>query len=897
MTSVHRLPKDVRPKHYDLTVWTDLDSSKFDGVVHIDLHIEKATNTITLNTLDLNLSGVVLRVTITADGTNKSIGMYASGQVITKATQRGIFTFPQHIPAGSDARLTIAFNGVLSNSLSGYYRSMGGQDGTIVYSLTQFQATAARKAFPCWDEPALKATFSTTLVSRVDTVNISNMSVRSEQLLDTPGCVEEGSWLSRKAATLEDISAWKVTRFETTPPMSTYLVAYANGPFKFKEGSYVSRNGQRKPLRIYATEDNIHQGQYAIDLAEKIMPLYEQLFDLDYPLPKLDFLVSSDFDLGGMENWGLIVGRTSAFLYDPEANNLRLQQYVGSLVSHEVAHMWFGDITTMEWWDYLYLNEGFATLVGEKIVLDRVFRSWQLDARFLSSNFYPARYLDAKRSSHPIEVECPDPDKIVQIFDDLSYCKAASVLRMLADYVGEEKFLKGVSIYLNKHKFKNTVTKDLWDGIQAATHLDIPKMMDNWVKKMGYPVITVAEKANGISIRQDRFLETGPVTDPKDNETIWTVPLHILTVDANGSTKIDSISLLEERTRFIALDVNKPFKLNAGTSGFYAVKYEDQRLEKLGKQVTSPNLGFSLQDRIGLIRDAFALTSAGYAPVRGALALLDGLRASEEYLVVDSIAASLTFLTWTWWEDVEITKLLNAYRGKLFATIVKKMGFDPSSKDSPDDRQLRVRAIEQAAEAEVPWIVDQLYGRFEHFRKTKDRSRIISELCGITYRIGVQKGGKEAWAFVKGIAEKPSNPAEGISAMSALGETRDLSLAKNTFSFATQDARAQDVLYYLRGLRSNVKMRRFLAEQVMQHFDELEHRFAGMFIFNYLIETAFASLTSYADHEKLTEFFKGKNTAKYELPLHKSLDEIKMHAKWIGRDTAELRAWLEEHQG
>ncbi|KAI0331193.1 hypothetical protein GY45DRAFT_1249390 [Cubamyces sp. BRFM 1775] len=885
MTSEHRLPTDVRPKHYDLTVWTDLDNSKFDGVVHIDLHVEKSTNTIVLNTLDLNLSGIVLHVIIATDSTKKSIEMNASHQMVDKATQRGIFTFPKLIPAGSNARLTIAFDGILSNSLSGYYRSTGGKDRTIVYSLTQFQATAARKAFPCWDEPALKATFSTTLVSRADTVNISNMSVRSEQLLSAAGCVEEGSWLAQKAATLEDLSAWKKTRFDTTPPMSTYLVAYANGPLEFKEGAYVSRNGQRKPLRIYATADNIHQGQYTLDLAAKIMPLYEQLFDLDYPLPKLDFIVSDDFDFGGMENWGLIVGRTSAFLYDLEAHNIRLQQYVASLVSHEVAHMWFGDITTMEWWDYLYLNEGNFR---------RIHRDWQLDARFLGSNFYRARYLDAKRSSHPIEVECPDPDKIVQIFDDLSYCKAASVLRMLADYVGEDKFLKGVSIYLNKHKYKNTVTKDLWEGIQAATHLDIPRMMDNW---MGYPVITVTERAGGIHVRQDRFLETGPVKDPKDNETIWTVPLHILTVEANGSTKIDSVSLLEERDKFICVDVSRPYKLNAGTSGFYAVKYEDQRLEKLGKQVTSPNFAFSLQDRIGLIRDAFALASAGYAPVRGALALLDGLRDSKEYLVVDSIAASLTFLAWTWWENDKITTFLNAYRGQLFAAIIKKMGFDPSDKDTADDRQLRVKAIEQAAEAEDPWVVGELYARFEHFRKTNDRSRIISELCGITYRIGVQRGGKEAWAFVKNIAEKPSNPAEGISAMSALGETREESLAEETFSFATKEARVQDVLHYLRGLRSNVKMRRFLAEKVMKHFDELEERFAGIIELIAHIQTAFASLTSHADHKKLTIFFEQKNTAKYELPLRKSLDEIKMHALWIDRDTDELKKWLAEHQG
>ncbi|KAI0633686.1 peptidase family M1-domain-containing protein [Trametes polyzona] len=496
-TKDYRLPTDVTPKHYDLTVWTDLVQSKFEGTVQAILNIAKQTSKIALNTLDLDLTDVV----IYPDATNVQGGLRAMDTHLDRVSQRGTFTFPSPLTAGTEARLSIAFSGKLTSNLSGYYRSAGGADGKTVYSLTQFQPTSARKAFPCWDEPALKATFSITMASRVGSgVNLSNMPAISEQIY-SPDAMEANSWLSKKLGAVDNPRDWKITRFETTPPISTYLVAYANGPFEYLEAAYNSPlSGMTRPLRIYATADLIAQGQYALDIMQKIMPVYEELFDLEYPLPKLDILVSSDLDLGGMENWGLITGRTAGFLLDPNTNNPHVKHSVASMVSHEVAHMWFGDITTMKWWDNLYLNEGFATLVGEKIILDRlyfvpetdlilekahrcdrIFPEWQLDATFLGDNLYPALTLDAKLSSHPIEVECPDANKIIQanfrqplvlqsgfgqvlnLFSITLYgsLMRSVVLRMLVAYIGEGQFLRGVSIYLKKHKYKNTVTKDL----------------------------------------------------------------------------------------------------------------------------------------------------------------------------------------------------------------------------------------------------------------------------------------------------------------------------------------------------------------------------------------------------------------------------------------------------
>ncbi|KAJ8489143.1 hypothetical protein ONZ51_g3140 [Trametes cubensis] len=886
----YRLPTDVKPTHYDLTVWTDLDNNTFEGIVHIDLQVNKETSSIVLNTAKLDLGEVTLRSESLEDVQT------ASSRDFDAENERGIFSFTKPLPANAKARLSVSYKGELTGDMLGYYRSTGGKDGELKYTLTQFEPTAARRAFPCWDEPLLKATFSVTLVSRANQVNLSNMPAISEEVYK-PGSADNEPWITQKLSSLPDPEQWKVTRFETTPPVSTYLVAYAVGPFEYLESSYKSPlSGKVRPLRIYATADVISQAQFALDIKRMVLPLYEEVFDIEYPLPKLDTLVASDFDSGAMENWGLITGRTQAFLLDPKTADTKYKQNVAATQSHEVAHMWFGNITTMEWWDNLYLNEGFATLMGEKIILDKVFPEWKLDAEFLGGSFFRARALDAKLSSHPIEVECPDANMINQIFDHLSYAKAASVLRMLASYVGEDRFLKGVSIYLKKHMYKNSVTKDLWEGIQTATGLDIPKMMDNWVKQMGYPVITVTEKEGGILVRQDRFLETGPA-DPKDNETIWTVPLNLLTVDASGKPILNKDILLDEREKFIPLDTSKPFKLNADTTGFYAVQYSPDRLAKLGQQAAAPDSPFSLQDRIGLVCDALALSKAGYTSVSSALELTSALHNEKECtdLVWDAIATNLTAIVSTWWENEHVVDLLNVLRGELFVPIVKQLGFEYKADDAHDVVQLRTTAIEQAASAGDPWVVEELKKRFDYFVKTGDDSQIPGDLTNIIFRIGVQEGGQPEWEAVKRIAAKAKTPSQGLAAMRAMGRSKDLNLAEDTFKFIMTEARDQDTFYYAGGLMNNPVTRRFLANKFKENFAAFEKRYAGNFGLIRWTELSFGGLSSDKDYEETAAFFKDKDTSKFDMALKQTLDTIKSRAAWVKRSTAELTQWLEKH--
>ncbi|PPQ98196.1 hypothetical protein CVT26_003242 [Gymnopilus dilepis] len=358
----YRLPVNVKPTHYDLTIKTDLDKLHFKGLVKVDLDVQHDTSVITFNSADLELASAF----IYSDVVKEEQALTYSG--FDQAQQRTTYSLPQTLPAGSKAQLKLNFSGALSGSMMGYYKSSWQDEGkTKYYALTQFEPTAARRAFPCWDEPLLKATFAITMISRQDTVNLSNMPPLSEQSL-TPD-MNMPSELKELVSNIQD-EEWKITKFETTPPMSTYLAAYANGDFQSLTTSVVMPlSGKTLPLRIYATKDIISQAQFALEVKKAVLPLYEKVFDVEYPLPKLDTLVAHDFDVDAMENWGLITGRTNAYLLDPERSSIQAKKIIAGTQSHEIAHMCcreieriprFGNITTMEWWNYLYLNEAWS---------------------------------------------------------------------------------------------------------------------------------------------------------------------------------------------------------------------------------------------------------------------------------------------------------------------------------------------------------------------------------------------------------------------------------------------------------------------------------------------------------------------------------------------------------
>ncbi|KIY68739.1 leucyl aminopeptidase [Cylindrobasidium torrendii FP15055 ss-10] len=884
----NRLPLNVKPTHYDVTLQTDLENLTFTGYTKIKLDVKEDTKSIVLN------CGSALSFQNVALTSNTSLGeLKPSSQKIEG--DRLSLEFESTIPANSTAELKIGpFTSPLGDSMTGYYRAAYKKDGENKhYALTQFEAIDARNAFPCWDEPLLKATFSITMISRADTVNLSNMPAASEDVY-TPGSEPQ---IEQEIPSIKALDGkWKITKFQPTPIMSTYIVAFANGPFTFLEDSVKMPSGKTVALRIYTTPELIHQAQYALQVKKKVLPVFEEVFDVEFPLPKLDTLVAEDFDAGAMENWGLITGRTTAFLLDPKSKDLNAKKQVFSTQSHEVAHMWFGNITTMEWWNYLYLNEGFATLMGEVIIPHKVFPEFKPRADFITDHLERALALDAKLSSHPIEVECPNAEAIGQIFDALSYSKAASVLRMLSDYVGEDKFLKGVSVYLKNKLYGNGITEDLWQGISTTTGQDVIKLMENWVKKIGFPVITVTDSAKGIEVRQDRFLETGIAGDV-DNTTIWNVPLNILTADSAGKAVIDRTALLSERSQTFDVDTSKPFKLNGGTAGSYRVLYTPERLEKIAAEAAKPDSLFSVEDRMGLLNDSMALSKAGLQKLSSALTLIDNFRSEKEFLILDVIAGNLSGLSSTWWESKEIVENLDAFRQQLFGPLVKELGYEYPDDEPTDITRLRTTVIGQAASAKHEGVIKELQSRFKAFVETGDETKIPAALERITYQTAVKYGGKAEHDALKKIIEAPKTPGAKIAAIIGLGSTQSPELIEDTFKYTMTSARDQDFVYYFRGLTANPAARRQVATFFKDNYDTLYARFKNNSMLRYLVESSFNTLSTQKDYDDIKTFFADKDTSKYNLGLAQTLDTVRARIAYIDRSTEDLDSWLKEWKG
>ncbi|CAH7667912.1 hypothetical protein BY996DRAFT_4583678 [Phakopsora pachyrhizi] len=900
----YRLSRVVQPTHYSLCIKTDLEaepSPSFEGTAEIDVEVREETDRITLHaspTLE------ILKVVFQPEALKGSEPEVVKDIERDEKFERLTLSLSSKLAGGSVARIGIVYRGVLEGNMMGYYRSSYESEGRRgFYGLTQFEPTAARRAFPCWDEPAIKATVQVRLITKDGTTALTNTSPISSRSSD--GNFPDGKLLS--STHLEGIgkssssAAWTLTEFEPTPKVSTYLVAWANGPFSLKESHYISPLTQKKiPLRVFATAEHAHQTQLLLDTTARILPVYEKIFDIPYPLSKLDTLVASDFDAGAMENWGLITCRTSVGLFD-DASGIAARKRVVSVQSHEVAHQWFGNIVTMSWWQELWLNEAFATLMGELVIISEIEPNWHAEDDFINAHLSRALDLDSKRSSHAVEVPCPDPEMINQIFDAISYSKGASILKMLANFVGKEKFLHGVSLYLKAHLYGNGTTKDLWAGISKSTGKDIENIMKNWTGKIGFPVLTVVEEPQGLRITQNRFLSTG---DPKPEEdgTLWFVPLEIKVVDADGHTKVHHDVLDSERETFVKLrdPQSLNYKLNADTCGVYRVRYPADRLEKLGRELAKSDSSFTVADKMGLIQDAVVLAQAGYSSTSCALDILHRLGGEKNHLVWSEISQALDSVSNILWEqDQEVTKGFDKFQRNLVSDLAKEIGFDTLSSDNEDRIQLRVKILGLAARSGDQSVLDEIKERFQKFVKdpVANKSIIPADLRLLVFGQAVKHGGEDEYEAVLSVYRKPSNPSDKIAAMCALCATREEALLKRTFDFILSgEVKEQDFMYFFSSLARNKHSRRDMWKFVETNFEELMKRFKGNFSIGRLIQYSFDQLTGEEDRLAVQKFFADKDTSIFQSALAQGLDTVKSHVAWLDRDKKNIVEWLKSNQ-
>ncbi|KZT39817.1 hypothetical protein SISSUDRAFT_1060871 [Sistotremastrum suecicum HHB10207 ss-3] len=932
-SSPYRLPGNVRPVHYgrdsvdeefaydaeccllDLNIKTDLESLSFQGVVVVDLEVSEETSEIVFNAAeDIKLNAIVLH--IQSQSLEKEDLQF--GTDLDPQYERVTIRTRKPLLEGSKPQLTIVFGGKLSGSSLGYHSSSYQVNGTQKYcSVTQFEPTFARRAFPCWDEPAFKASYKITMVSREETVNISNMPVASETAYTSAQATGGyGIWstlssafsyltLRKGAEPQSDIKAfslgdgrWKSTEFETSPVMSTYLVAFANGDFKVVEDSYTSPiSGKVIPVRVYTTPDGEGQAEWSLNVSKTVMPLYEKVFDVEFPLPKLDTLVANDYH-GAMENWGLIIGQPNVYLMDPNKPDFNTTQRIAEVQTHEIAHQWFGNIVTMSWWDNLWLNEGFATIMGALIILDNflVKPEWNSSARFLISQTSDALALDSRRSSHPIQNPVDNPNEIKQLLDQLTYAKAASVLRMLSAYVGEEQFLKGVSLYLKKHLYGNSTANDLWDGIAEATGLDIRSLMDNWITRIGYPVVTVTEKESGvIHIRQDRFLVDGSPA-PEENETLWNIPLSILTSDNTFERTITQRTLLNQRETDIKLDTTKPFKLNGGSTGVYRVRYSTERAQAIAKEAAKEGSIFKTEDRIGLVSDTLALAQASLSDTSSLLNVIELFKDDKENLGWTAMNDAITKLVNIFWEDEELSEGLRIFQQSLYAPIVERLGYDNQDDESVDVKGLRTLAIARAAAVGEPKVVKELLSRWKAYNEG-DESAIPADILGATFRVAVEHGGRAEWETMKKIYESSASPATHLPAIGGMCSSKDPELIKEVIEYTKKPLRTQDFDSFWITLANNSFARRILIDYTYENFDAIFERFGrGFNTMRNIIESTFGKLTTEEDATKLEDFLKNKDTAGYNMAVAQTLELIRVNTKWRRNATEDVKGWLDERK-
>ena len=780
-------------------------------------------------------------------------------------------SFDKTIPAGSKAQMTQTFTGTLNDKMAGFYRSSYKHpDGTTHWmATTQMEATDARRAFPCFDEPALKATYTVTLIADKNLTCISNMDVATENEVESK---MTGS--TRKAVT-----------FNKTPLMSTYLLAFIVSELK-----YIESNAFRVPVRVYATPDkNIEHGRFSLDLAAKTLEFYEKTFDSPFPLPKMDMAAIPDFSAGAMENWGLVTYRVVDLLFDEKTSGASMKQRVAEVVQHELAHQWFGNLVTMDFWDGLWLNEGFATWMSW-YSCNKFYPEWKVWQGYVTDTLQGALSLDSLRSSHPIEVPVSRADEINEIFDAISYSKGSCVIRMMSKYLGEDVFMEGIRGYLKKHAYGNTQTSDLWAALAEASGKPVEKVMDIWTKNIGYPVVTVTENEStkSIHVQQNRFLRTGDVK-PEEDKTLYPVFLGLRTKDGVNEDLV--LNGREQDFEIPSLDF---FKINADHSGIYRTAYTPARLEKLGQAAKQGLL--PVEDRAGMIADAGALAASGYGKTSGVLTLVKSFSDESEYVVWEEILGRISAIRGAWtFEDEATRDALKAFQRKLVSSKAHAKGWTFTENEDHIQAQFKALLFGSAGLAGDEKVIAAAQDMFKAFA-AGNRKAIHPNIRDSVYSIVLRNGGEEEYDVLLNEFRTAKDADEKNTALRGLGRAKGKELIARTLALPLgEEVKAQDFYAPLIGLRSDAEGITALWEWMKVNWDAIREKCPpALTMLSMIVSICTSSFARKEQMEDVQAFFAKKDRKGFEKKLEQSLDGVRAKASWLGRDGDDVVAWLKE---
>ena len=852
------LPKNVRPVHYRLTLTPDLAEATFSGEVSIDLEILEPTDTVVLNAIELDIASASLRL---ADGSECKVEVTLDNDEETAA-----FRFGSPLPAGP-ATLDISFTGELNDKLRGFYRSRyvdaSGEERYL--ATTQFEATDARRAFPCWDEPAMKASFQVTLVVPSDLQAVSNTPVERE---------------------CEDVGGMRRVEYAKTPVMSTYLLAFVVGDLR----SIERRADNGTLIRVWATPGNEGKGEFALDVSCRLLAYFNDYFGIPYPLEKLDHLAIPDFAAGAMENWGAITYREPALLVDAKESSVATRRRVAAIVSHEMAHMWFGDLVTMGWWNDLWLNESFASWMGDKAV-DNIFPDWQVWTEFVSNDTNEALSLDGLKSSHPIEQEVNHPAEIGQLFDAISYSKGGSVLRMLENFLGAETFRKGINRYLDRHQYRNAATRDLWDALGEASGQPVAEMMDSWVQQTGYPVLDVGSRRSGDSLEvtasQSRFVYEHLIDPDEADDTTWRVPLNVTTSAGEAPEPV----LLSQRQGTISVpapDGDAWVKVNPEQTGFYRVNYTGEGWAGLRTAIERATV--SAIDRLGLQDDAFALSRAGYMPVSELLDLARAYVNETEYAVWSDLSANMASLD-NLLADQPYHDDFRAYARGVSQAAGRVIGWDARPGDGELHALLRSTLLSSLGRYGDQDTLDEAARRFARFADAGEA--VHPDIRDVVQGLAARQGGKPVFDTQWSMYLEAGSEEEKVRFLRAIAQVDEGALLDELLRRSlTPEVRVHNTVSVVVSVASNRRGRDLAWQFLKENWDELDRRYGeGGFGLMRLVSLTqrFSTLRM---HDEVESFFADHPAPAAERTVRQSLERIRLNAAWLERNAAEVGKYL-----
>ncbi|KAL7907803.1 peptidase family M1 domain-containing protein [Trichoderma velutinum] len=834
------LPVSLRPSHYSLVI-TNLDYTTWTYTGFVE---------VVLNALDLEIN----KATLSCDSTvSEAISITHDSHA-----QQAAIIFREEALTAKPSKLSLNFTGKIRHDMTGFYRSKYtpattpaaasalASDACHYMLSTFFEPGYARMALPCFDEPNLKSTFDLAIEIPKDQVALSNMPIK-------------------KINPVADKESRVLVTFERSPIMSTYLLAWAVGDFEYAE-AFTDRlySGRPLPVRVYTTGGLKHQTQWALQHATKFIDYFSEIFDVDYPLPKSDILAVHEFSSGAMENWGLVTYRVSAILFDEQTSEERFRDRIAYVVAHELAHQWFGNLVTMDWWDDLWLNEGFATWAGF-LAVAHVHPDWEFWTRFVNEGMQSAFEADSIRASHPIQVQVGNVSAVSQLFDLISYRKGASIIRMLANHIGLNTFLDGIALYLRRHAYGNAVTNNLWNALSEVSKVEVRHFVQPWIQNTGFPVVSIEENGDHITVRQTRFLSTGDVIS-EDDTTVWWLPLSL--EDISGSQNTSSITLAQKENIF---NVNKDFYIiNADAIGFYKVNYPPERLSIIASQLNQ----LSTEDKIFIISSAADMAFAGLRNTAAMLDLLKAFTNETHYRIIKQALDSVHVVRSIFYHDHGIRKGLDKFILQLIEKNLALCGWDTRSGEDYNTTLTRSQLLLAAGASGHPSISAEANRRFTAYRTNPSSNSIPANLRAIVFRIAVETNPVDAVPFIIEEWENTSTIDGKEICLTALGHTEDLKLVE------------LDVLPLLFAAPSHSTSARIVPPGDMQ------------FLATSLADnpaTLGAVLQTLTDASALTEiesFFKDKDTTAFARALEVSKDRIRGRARYFQRDHEKLKEWM-----